>query len=563
MDSRILLPAGTVLDGSYRIVRVVGSGGFGVTYEAEDTKLGMVVAIKEYYPFDFADRDASLNVVARSERHQRTFDWGRDGFLREARTLARFEHPAIVRVARVFEAHSTAYMVMRFEAGRSLEEWLVDLGRPPTQEELDAICSRLLDALGLLHKAEFLHRDIAPDNIIIRPDGTPVLLDFGAARRAMAEMSRSPAGIVKAGYSPHEQYSLDTRLQGPWSDIYALGATLYRAVAGRPPEEATLRIEADRMPPAREVGKRRYRQGFLDAIDACLAVNYFERPQSVAQLRQMLLATGKDPAGTDPAAVQDRRRSNWLRPLTAASLVLLALGTGYGALDFGHWGPATSSRNVEETNQVLASPQGQRELELERQRREADERQRQTEAVERRVEIEAEQRRQDALAAAAQAEVKRLAEHAALVRSLQAALSHVGCYTDEIDGQWDAKTRAAFERFAKHTKKDLASGEPTMAALYDVVSHKDHVCPLKCGEGTVQRGGTCVAKPKAAPPAAAGERPPRVTAAPDYDPHDRSRRVTPGGYVTCGRNGCQRVPPGCHAVRGAGGGGLGGKIFCP
>ena len=134
MDDRLALPADTALVGSYRIMRVVGSGGFGITYEAEDTGLGAVVAIKEYYPFDFGDRDAGMSVVPKSERHKETFDWGRANFLREARTLAHFDHPSIVRVTRVFEANSTAYMVMRFEHGLSLEAWLKALGRPPTQE---------------------------------------------------------------------------------------------------------------------------------------------------------------------------------------------------------------------------------------------------------------------------------------------------------------------------------------------------------------------------------------------------------------------------------------------
>ena len=191
MDSRLVLPVNAIVDG-YRILRVVGSGGFGITYEAEDLNLGLMVALKEYYPFDFGDRDSTMSVRPKSARHKHTFEWGRSNFLQEARTLARFEHPSIVRVTRVFEAHATAYMVMRFEKGLSLEEWLRDLGRRPTQGELDAILHPLLHALELMHGANFLHRDIAPDNIIIRPDGTPVLLDFGAARRSSSETELAP-----------------------------------------------------------------------------------------------------------------------------------------------------------------------------------------------------------------------------------------------------------------------------------------------------------------------------------------------------------------------------------
>jgi serine/threonine protein kinase len=300
----------TVLDGAYRIVRVVGTGGFGITYEAEDIALGTTVALKEYYPDEFGDRDARMSVRPKSERHRQTFEWGRSNFLKEARTLARFEHPSIVRVSRVFEAHSTAYMVMSFERGQSLEAWLRGLGRAPAQAELDAIVAPLLDALQVMHASDFLHRDIAPDNIIVRADGSPVLLDFGAARRAVAEMSRALTGIVKAGYSPHEQYASDGRLQGPWSDLYALGGTLYRAVTGSPPEEATLRVDEDRMAPAALAAKGSYRPGFLAAIDACLKVRHADRPRSVTQLRPMLLGSGAQrPSAVAPAVKAPRTAS--------------------------------------------------------------------------------------------------------------------------------------------------------------------------------------------------------------------------------------------------------------
>ena len=194
-----------------------------------------------------------------------------------------------MRVTRVFEANATAYMVMRFEHGLSLEAWLDALGRPPTQEQLDGLAAPLLDALQIIHAADFLHGDIAPDNVLIRADGTPVLLDFGSARRAVAQMSRSVTGIVKAGYSPHEQYSSDGRLLGPWSDIYALGGTLYRAVAGHPPEEATLRMSDDRMVPMAEAAQASYRSGFLNAIDWSLSLSPRDRPGSIADWRNALL----------------------------------------------------------------------------------------------------------------------------------------------------------------------------------------------------------------------------------------------------------------------------------
>jgi hypothetical protein len=363
LDSRLILPVNTILDNSYRILRVVGSGGFGITYEAEDINLGTLVAVKEYYPFDFGDRDASMSVRPKSERHKPTFERGRSSFLEEARTLARFEHPSIVRVIRVFVWHSNAYMVMRFEHGLSVEAWLSGLGRPPTQQELDAVTAPLLDALEMMHAANFLHRDIAPDNIIVRADGTPVLLDFGAARRTIAEMSHSLTGIVKAGYSPHEQYATDGRQQGPWSDLYALGGTLYRAVTGRPPEEATLRVDDDGMPSAAKAAKGKYRPGFLAAIDACLEVRHSERPRSVGQLRPMLLGPvarsrreAERPAeprngqiGLQPTVRVARPARQWpsaRQCLTAAAAVLVLFGGVYSGLKYAGPLPTAAQRQA-------------------------------------------------------------------------------------------------------------------------------------------------------------------------------------------------------------------------
>jgi hypothetical protein len=337
LDDRVVLPVNTVLDGTYRIVRVVGSGGFGITYEAEDIRLRARVAIKEYYPYDFGVRDGSMSVRPKSERHKETFDWGRANFLQEARTLARFEHPSIVRVSRVYEANATAYMIMRFEQGQSFENWLRGLDRSPTQAELDAIVAPLLDALEIMHAEKFLHRDIAPDNIIVRADGSPVLLDFGSARRAVAERSRVLTGIVKAGYSPNEQYATDGRLQGPWSDIYALGGTLYRAVTGRIPEEATLRVNDDRTPPAASIAVGSYRPGFLAAIDVCLKVRPAERPQSVAKLRPLLFKPVSKPKLVSARRVEATAASGSGRRTLAIAAILVLLGGALGGVQFARW----------------------------------------------------------------------------------------------------------------------------------------------------------------------------------------------------------------------------------
>lgn len=303
MDSRQLLPKGTVLDGKYRIERVIGAGGFGITYAAHDIGLSTTVALKEYFPGDFGARDKSLSVRPRSDHDRELFERLRVSFVREARTLAKFKHPSIVRVLSVFEAHGTAYMVMEFEDGRSLKGWLDHLDGLPTQEELDRIVEPLLEAMEVLHDAEFLHRDIAPDNVIVRADGTPVLLDFGAARRVLVEASTMMTGIVKMGYSPQEQYATDGKLQGPWTDIYALGATLYHSITGFAPTESTSRFLEDSMVPAVIIGRGNYREGFLAGIDAAMSVRPKDRPQTIDELRQMLFA------GTVVAQLPDRRRS--------------------------------------------------------------------------------------------------------------------------------------------------------------------------------------------------------------------------------------------------------------
>ena len=485
MDSRLVLPVNAIVDG-YRILRVVGSGGFGITYEAEDLNLGLMVALKEYYPFDFGDRDSTMSVRPKSARHKHTFEWGRSNFLQEARQGARFEHPSIVRVTRVFEAHATAYMVMRFEKGLSLEEWLRDLGRRPTQGELDAILHPLLHALELMHGANFLHRDIAPDNIIIRPDGTPVLLDFGAARRSSSETELAPkaasrplTGVVKAGYSPHEQYSSDGRMQGPWSDLYALGGTLYRAVAGKAPEEATLRFDEDLMASAAELGRGRYRPEFLEAVDACLKVKHSERPRSVAQLRPMLLGRRSQPIVVElprsrapslprileAAMLQERRR--WA---AVAAVAVLVAGLGGG---LAYKSTIAVARQSPEMN-VAEKTEDRREAQRRKDIADAAE----TDAL-RQAEADAtaERKREDELRTAALDEAQRrderrkedervrLAtipsgeEQTAFVRRVQEALKRNQCHDGNVTGRAD-EAQESVDRFVENAKRSGRAQAP-------------------------------------------------------------------------------------------------------
>ena len=290
MTNLAALPAGTRLAEDYRVERVLGAGGFGITYLAEEVPLARMVTIKEYFPVDFAIRDTKQGAQPRSEDCTGDYQWGLDRFLDEARTLARFDHPNIVRVYRFFREANSGFIVLHYEDGKSFKAWLKALGRAPRQHELDRVVPPLLDALALIHGSDFLHRDIAPDNIIIRNDGSPVLIDFGSARSDIAQHSRTVSALVKPGYSPYEQYATNARQQGPWTDIYSLGATLYQAVTGKRPPDAPSRMVADEMVPARHAAISSYRPGFLAAIDAALALDITARPRSIDTWRKQLMA---------------------------------------------------------------------------------------------------------------------------------------------------------------------------------------------------------------------------------------------------------------------------------
>jgi serine/threonine protein kinase len=305
----LALPDGTELVGEFRITRVLGAGGFGITYLATETALAREVTIKEYFPLDYAARGASGVVAPRSRDSAKDYQWGLERFLEEAQTLARFNHPNIVRVYRCFRARDTGYMVLHFEEGGSFKAWLKGLQRAPRQSELDRIVAPLLDALEVVHSGNYLHRDIAPDNIIIRKDGAPVLIDFGSARGDMATHSKTVSALVKPGYSPYEQYATTTSNQGAWTDIYALGATLYHAISGRRPPDAPSRMVNDEYVCARDAALSSYRAGFLAAVDKALRLEIGERPQSIAQWRGPLLAPDPKRAGLSLRKALERVRT--------------------------------------------------------------------------------------------------------------------------------------------------------------------------------------------------------------------------------------------------------------
>jgi serine/threonine protein kinase len=278
-DNVQALPPGTRL-GDYRLDAMIGHGGFGITYRAFDAQLAKVVAIKEYLPLECAIRQADGQVVPRSARLADDFAWGRERFLDEARALARFRHPHIVPVLRYFEANGTAYTVMEFEDGKNVAELLRDLGRRLPTDDVRRLADGLLSGLGAVHAQGFLHRDIKPANIIIRRDGVPILVDFGAARQAMGSRTRSLTGMLTPQYAPIEQYALDGK-QGPWSDIYSAAAVLYHAIAGQAPPDAAARVGKDPYRPLAETEGDRFAPAFLAAIDCAMAFAPADRPQSV------------------------------------------------------------------------------------------------------------------------------------------------------------------------------------------------------------------------------------------------------------------------------------------
>ena len=305
---RLALPQGTRIQ-DFEFHRVLGQSGFGITYLGWHLALDIPVAIKEYLPYGLAVRDHDMSVVPQSSQGASDFAWGLGKFLEEARLLAQFKHPNIVRVYHVFEAQNTAYIVMDYVEGETLSEFLQSRGTL-SEAELKAILYPILDGLEVVHGADFLHRDIKPGNIIIRAeDDSPVLLDFGAARQAIGVRSQSIDAIISPPYSPIEQYSSRGE-QGPGTDLYALGAVCYQALMGQVPDDATDRMRNDPLIPVSERCAGQASEEFLSAIDWALQVHKENRPQSIAEWRDALeeeKTTSASPAGTQEAP---KRREN-------------------------------------------------------------------------------------------------------------------------------------------------------------------------------------------------------------------------------------------------------------
>jgi hypothetical protein len=332
-----VLPEGTQL-AEFSVTGVIGEGGFGIVYRAHDRALQRTVAIKEYMPSALAARLADTRVVVKSEQHRETFEVGLKSFINEARLLAQFDHPALVKVFRFWAANGTAYMAMPLYEGGTLKQALKSMGAPPDEAWLRKLLVPLLDAIELLHNADCLHRDIAPDNVLMAPGSTPatprpVLLDFGAARRVIGGQTQALTVILKPGYAPIEQYDeIPGMKQGPWTDLYALGALMHFAITGRPPPPSVGRLVHDAWVPLSQAAAGRYSAGFLAAIDAVLAARPDDRPRNVAQWRARLA----DPAGGAPQpaaapAVDEPPAPHTHTPTTARSTTVPRTATAPAA----------------------------------------------------------------------------------------------------------------------------------------------------------------------------------------------------------------------------------------
>lgn len=434
---RDALAEGTELAG-YVIGRVLGRGGFGITYLAADALYSDVrVAIKEFLPTGLALREPGDNSVHPASA-EKLPDYAKAlaRFEDEARTLVALRHPAIVEAQRFIKANGTAYVVMKYEEGTSLGKRIAN-GATMTAAEIARILPPLLDGLEQIHARAFIHRDIKPDNIYLRAaDGSPVLLDFGAARQAMAEERKtSLTEIVTPGYAPYEQYDR-TSAQGPYTDIYALGATLYRCITGEKPAEAPARVKAaarrepDPMPPARSAAKSAYPPPLLAAIDKALAVFEADRPQSIAEFRRLLAGEGAPaaapatpapdatlvagaavhaprsaPAAAEPTAQPRRQRP--MRTIAAGLAALVLIGGGYYA--WSEYRAGQQRAGAEAQQRAAAEAARKAEEEAKKRRAQDDEVRRQAEEAQRR-EAEERARREDESRKRAEEETKRKAD---------------------------------------------------------------------------------------------------------------------------------------------------------
>lgn len=307
-NTRCLKP-GVILKERYKIEEVIGAGGFGITYRAWDPLLQSYVAIEEYYPSGIATRSAdSSKVCVPVGQEQREYHRGRIRFLKEAQDVARFQsEPNIVSIYDYLEENDTAYMVMEYLHGCTLKQYIREHGGRLDTDHILHICLSVLDALAVVHKAGMIHRDISPENIFICEDLTVKLIDFGAAKQVYLDGEQTMSVVLKPGYAPPEQYAKKDK-QGPWTDIYALGATLYFAATGEKPEESFGRVLEDTIKPVCEVNPEIPR-AMSQVIMRAMSVKIEDRYQTVEAMREALLAGEGQNAQMEPYVIPASRIS--------------------------------------------------------------------------------------------------------------------------------------------------------------------------------------------------------------------------------------------------------------
>ena len=301
-----ILPVGTVLKKRYCIGEVLGKGGFGVTYKAFDTVDSKIVAVKEYYPSGLVHRDTGTTQISvSSKQYEDNFKVGADKFFEEAKMVSRFNgNPNIVNVYEFFYENGTVYFAMEYLDGVDLKHFVKERGGKLPQENVLYIANIITDALLIAHSMNVLHRDISPDNIFILNNGEVKLIDFGAARQVLAEQSKSISVILKQGFAPLEQYQRRGK-QGPWTDIYALGATLYYVLTGKMPDEVTERLDFPDIGSADEYGVD---PDFWEIIRKCMEVRAADRYQTVFELKEKLNALHLKPESLIQDEVSDKEK---------------------------------------------------------------------------------------------------------------------------------------------------------------------------------------------------------------------------------------------------------------
>ncbi len=285
-QANIPLPEGYQLQ-NYRVTKVLSAGGFSLVYLAEDEN-AQPVAIKEYLPSSLALRREGDVLPSISEENLPTFRYGMKCFFEEGRALAKLSHPNLVRVLNFFRANETVYLVMRYERGRTLQEHILARRGAIKENFIRRVFTMLLNGLREVHLNKLLHLDIKPANIYVRNDGTPVLIDFGAARQTLTAEGFKLNPMYTPGFASPEHYK-NRELLGPWSDVYSVGASIFACIAGAAPQAADQRMDKDRYVSATKLFGKRYSDQLLETIDWCLQLDHMKRPQSVLALQKVLL----------------------------------------------------------------------------------------------------------------------------------------------------------------------------------------------------------------------------------------------------------------------------------